>query len=450
MAAAAVLVALALGTKAARAQEPPEPRPVPDYDGRGEEPTTAGDVALWVPRILLSPLYLVSEFVVRRPLGWLVTTLEYEKVPEALLDFFQFGPNNEIAIVPTALIDLGFEPSVGIYARWNDFATGGNKLRLHFATWGVDWIKLTLADRYEWNGEDNRLQLRGEITRRPDGIYFGTGLDNNERNGSRYRYERLETVLSFDSEFWRASAFRSAARLRHMEFATDDTCCDYPSIDERIEDGSLRDRSGDPLGLPPGFEGYTIYAQGLRVILDTRQERPELGSGVRFGVDAEYAFDVEDPLARRWLRTAAAAGAFVDLTGQNRVLYLGAIAAMVSPIEGEVPFTEMPDLGDVGPLKGFIEGWVIGSSVAAATLQYEWPVWVWLDGVMHVSIGNAFGRHFEGFDVEDGRLSTGIGISTVDERDHAFTLMLGFGTEPLRDGADLDTVRFVFGGTRVF
>jgi hypothetical protein len=447
-----VLVALALGTSTARAEEPPEPepRPVPDYDGRGEPPTTAGDVALWVPRVLLSPLYLVSEFVVRRPLGWLIIAIEREKVPETLLNLFQFGPNNEIAIVPTALIDLGFEPSVGIYARWNDFATHGNKLRLHFATWGVDWIRVTLADRYEWNGEDNRLQLRGEVTRRPDGIYYGIGLDNDKDNESRYRYQRLETVLSFDSEFWRASQFRSAARLRHMEFDSDGACCDEPSIGERIEDGSLQDRSGEPLGLPPGFGGYTIYGQGMRAILDTRQERPELGSGVRVGIDAEYAFDIAHPLERRWLRTAAAAGVFVDLTGLNRVLYLGAIAAMVSPIEGEVPFTELPDLGDVGPLKGFIEGWLIGESVAAATLQYEWPVWVFLDGVAHVGIGNAFGRHFEGFDIEDARLSTGIGISTVDERDHAFTLLIGFGTEPLRDGADLDTVRLVFGATRVF
>ena len=49
-------------------------RAVPDYSGRGEEPTTAGDVALWIPRVILSPLYFVSEYIIRRPLGWLITT----------------------------------------------------------------------------------------------------------------------------------------------------------------------------------------------------------------------------------------------------------------------------------------------------------------------------------------------------------------------------------------
>ena len=446
---AVLLAELVLGPAPARAEEP-EPRPVPDYDGRGDDPTTAGDVALWVPRLLLSPLYLVSEFVIRRPIGWLVTTAEREQVPEALLSFFQFGPNNEIAIVPTALIDLGFEPSVGIYARWNDFVTGGNKLRLHFATWGPDWLRVTLADRYEWNDENNRVQLRGEFTRRPDGLYYGTGLDNDEDNVSRYQYELLEAVLSFDSEFWRASSFRVAARVRTMEFSSNDTCCDEDPVGERVDDGELRDRFGDPLGLPPGFAGYSLYAQGLRLIVDTRRERPHPGSGVRFGFDGEYAFDLEDPLSRRWVRYGAAAGAFIDLNGLDRVLHLGVLAVMITPIDGEVPFTELVDLGDVGPLKGFIQGWVIGESAAAAMLEYTWPVWVWLDAAIHVAIGNAFGRDFAGFDVEAGRVSTGFGLRSIDERDHGFVLQLAFGSEPLRDGGNLDTVRLVFGANRVF
>jgi hypothetical protein len=451
LAQALLLAALVLGTAQGHAQaQELEPRPVPDYDGRGQEPTTAGDVALWVPRIVLSPLYLVSEYVVRRPLGWLVTSLERERVPEALLEFFQFGPNNEIAIVPTALYDLGFKPSVGLYARWNDFLTQGHGLRLHFATWGPGWLRLTLAERYEWNDEDNRLQLSGEFTRRPDGLFYGIGLDNDEDNVSRYQYERLEAVLSFASEFWRASSFRSAARVRSMEFDDDGTCCDEPSIGQRVARGTLRDRFGDPLGLPPGFEGYRLYAQGLRLIVDSRRERPQPGSGLRLGVDGEYAFDIDDPLARRWVRYGAAAGAFLDLTGLDRVLHLQVMALMITAIAGEVPFSELIDLGDVGPLKGFIEGWVIGQSAAAATLEYAWPVWVWLDATMHVAIGNAFGPDFAGFDVSAGRLSTGIGLRSVDERDHGFVLLVGLGTEPVRDGAEIDTVRLVFGGSRVF
>jgi hypothetical protein len=445
------LIALLLRAAPAHADaEPPPPRPVPDYDGRGDEPTTAGEVLLWVPRVLLSPLYLVSEYVVRRPIGWLITTVEREKIAGALLSIFQFGPNDEIAIVPTALIDLGFEPSVGVYARWNDFLTDDNKLRLHFATWGPEWLRLTLADRVEWRDGKTRLQLRGEATRRPDGLFFGIGQDSLEDNESRYAYRMLEGVLSFDTEAYRASSFHAFARVRDMRFGAEDTCCDEPSLAERLRGGSLRTRSGDLASAPPGFGGYTIYAHGAQLILDSRQERPAAGSGVQLGLDAEYAFDIHDPVPRQWARVGAAPSVFIDLTERNRVLHLGVIALLAVPLEGDVPFTELPDLGGTGPLKGFVQGWVIGESAAAASLEYDWPIWVWLDGTIHAALGNAFGPDFEGFDVEAGRFSTGIGIRTVDERDHAFDLLLAFGTEPLRDGGGLDSVRFVFGGTRVF
>jgi hypothetical protein len=61
----------ALAAPPARAEE--KKRELPDYDGRGGAPRTPGQKALWVPRILLSPLYFVSEFVIRRPLGAAIT-----------------------------------------------------------------------------------------------------------------------------------------------------------------------------------------------------------------------------------------------------------------------------------------------------------------------------------------------------------------------------------------
>jgi len=91
-------------------------RAVPDYDGRGSEPTTAGDVALWVPRVLVAPVYFLTEYVIRRPLGWLISTAEMNQWPTAVRDFFVFGPEKKAGIVPTFFLDLGFRPSVGIFA----------------------------------------------------------------------------------------------------------------------------------------------------------------------------------------------------------------------------------------------------------------------------------------------------------------------------------------------
>jgi len=59
---------------------------------------------LWVPRILLSPLYLVSEFGVRRPLGWVVTTLEKEVIRSSEIE-------SKVGLGPTLGVDLGFRPN---------------------------------------------------------------------------------------------------------------------------------------------------------------------------------------------------------------------------------------------------------------------------------------------------------------------------------------------------
>ncbi len=128
VAALVFLGATALGSPSSRADEPK--RAVPDYDGRGPPPTTPGDVALWVPRVALFPLYVTSEFVIRRPLGALIVAAERSNVPRWLYDFFAFGPAHKSGFAPIAMIDFGFNPSVGVYVFWDDAFAKGNDLSL--------------------------------------------------------------------------------------------------------------------------------------------------------------------------------------------------------------------------------------------------------------------------------------------------------------------------------
>src|SRR5689334_3664886 len=89
-AAAAVLIVAMLSAAAGTAAADAPERPVPNYDGREDPPTTVGDVAIWVPRLVLSPLWVVSEYGVRRPLGFLVANVEEHHVPHLLYEFFTF------------------------------------------------------------------------------------------------------------------------------------------------------------------------------------------------------------------------------------------------------------------------------------------------------------------------------------------------------------------------
>jgi hypothetical protein len=88
--AALAFVAMLLPGAAAAADPGTSPkRQTPDYDGRPDPPPTAGEGALWIPRVLLFPPYVVSEYVIRRPLGALVTAAERNNwvgtVPDGLL-----------------------------------------------------------------------------------------------------------------------------------------------------------------------------------------------------------------------------------------------------------------------------------------------------------------------------------------------------------------------------
>ncbi|MET0411419.1 MAG: hypothetical protein ABW217_08975, partial [Polyangiaceae bacterium] len=64
-----------------------EDRKPPDYAGRDEPPPTPGEVLIWVPRVILFPPYLVTEYLIRTPLGWVIAGAERAGVPALLYDF---------------------------------------------------------------------------------------------------------------------------------------------------------------------------------------------------------------------------------------------------------------------------------------------------------------------------------------------------------------------------
>ena len=107
-----------------------------DY-GKRAEPASPGHALLWVPRVVLFPVYLVSEYVIRQPLKAFTVWVERHDVVETVKNIFTFGPTNNIGIVPTGLLDFRLRPSVGIYFFWDDFLAKDNALRIHVATGGV-------------------------------------------------------------------------------------------------------------------------------------------------------------------------------------------------------------------------------------------------------------------------------------------------------------------------
>ena len=417
-------------------------REVPDYDGRGDDPTTAGDVAIWVPRVLLAPLYVVSEFVIRRPLGFLISTAEKNDWPEAIINFFTFGPEKKAGIFPTAFLDLGFRPSLGIYAFWDDLLGKGNHLRLHFSTFGPDWVQAAVADKIPI-GKNASLDIRLEGIHRPDQVFHGLGPGSRQANRARYGLDYLQARPVFEATWWRSSRITVEGGVRYVDFR-DDACCGDPSIPTRVREGTFA-------ALPPGFEdGYTAVYERGELTIDTRELRPANQTGLRLELYAEQGANVRRA-SDQWVKYGGTVGGFVDIKN-NRTVSLAVTTMFVDPIGdgATIPFTEQVVLGGSGPMRGYLYGRLIDRSAAVATLKYRWPIWVFLDGSIQAAVGNVFGPQLDDFKPNLLRLSSAIGVESIGTADHTFEILVGLGTETFASGANVNSARLLFGTNRGF
>jgi hypothetical protein len=414
-------------------------RKLPDYDGRGPRPVTTGDVLLWVPRLLLAPPYLVAEYVVRKPLGAAIAGAERAGLPAALYDFFTFGPDHTAGFAPTAFIDFGFRPSVGLLVFWNDAIARGNDIRLQVGFFGVDWLSASVTDRIYYSCDPGDVvQLEVSALRRPDYAFFGTGPDSRQGDLTRYGSDRLEARASIDKRWWRLSAVRGAVTARRVEFHRGSLGSDAV-LDDRIAAG---------LPAPPGYrDPYTLVKSDLSLSLDSRMPRPASGSGGRLEIHGAHSADVDGQ--RGWVSYGGTAGGFLDVSGRSRVLSLSGTVHFVDRLDkNEIPFTELVSLGGFGPMRGFFPGRLVGRSAIVGELAYRWPIWIWLDGSMRFEVGNVFDGHLDGFELRRLRLSAAIGVESSGFSDNPLEVVLGFGSETFVSGAKIDSFRLFVGTHR--
>jgi hypothetical protein len=369
--------------------------------------------------------------------------MERERWNVLVLDFFTWN-DRTAGLVPTALWDFGFLPSVGLYFFWNDFGAPGNSFRAQIGFGGVDWLHATVSDRIQVTDETD-MSFAVEGWRRPDRIHQGIGYDSLQTRRSRFQLNQVEGRYDLRFRPWRASEIRFRTGVTWNDFSGDGYALigGGPPLDEAV--------AGGWYPTPPGFDGYTAVWQRLDVAIDSREDRPLPGHGVRVEGFVGHGFDATSAIERRWLRYGGSVGGFVDV-GSNRVLGLWGTARFVDPLGGqEVPFTELAQLGGEPLLfSGFLGGQLIGRSAAALTLEYRYPVWVFLDGSLHASLGNVFDAQLAGFDVNRLRASFGFGLRSIGDRDQSFNLLVAFGTAPFDQGGSVDSVRIVIGSQQGF
>jgi len=453
-----VVVLLALVPRAARADGPAPPppqapespkRPVPDYDGRGPPPAKPGDAVLWVPRVVLSPAYLTTEYVLRRPLGVAVTAAEHADLPRKVYDFFTFGPDHKAGVAPIGLVEFNFNPSVGVYAFWDDAGFKGDDLRLHAEAWPTDWVATSLTQRIVLDA-DRSLQIRLSGIRRPDRVFYGLGPRSLQSSQSRYGDERLDAGATYDWRFWRSSHILTTVGVRDVttfdgHYGTD------PSLSQEAATGAF--------AVPYGFDQeYTVQYNRIVAAVDTRAPASRRLSGVRLELAGEQGNELRQSPAAGWMRYGATAAGYVDLNGHARVLGLSVTTTFVDPLGSRpIPFSELVYLGGDHPMPAYYAERMVDRSAAVATASYDWPIGPWLDGRLELAAGNVFGTHLESFDPGLLRLSGALGVSLAGLKDPVsgvsdapVEFLVGVGSETFSQGGKIDSLRVMLGVPHTF
>lgn len=449
-------------------------RPLPDYDGRPDPGPTPGQKALWVPRVLLAPAYVVNEFVLRRPLEFIAIRAEQSHFGPKVANALTFGTGGRVGVIPTAFFDFGLRPSIGLSFWSNDLPTDNDRLRVHLATGGKDWWLASVTQRFSLTNRgsgnaafrDTHLALRFRFHQRPDhlvngprpsgaALYHAYGrTDLSGGGGVEVRLGQLDGVrVDVDG-------------ARHRYFDGDGS---VRRADREVTEGIFA--AGSAISAAP-LNDYRIVRTNVELQLDTRSEdATEAGDGARLVVGGglshgTYIESTHPGFASRtslvrpdlddegfdFARTYARGGLFWDVNDLRRVLSLSTEVEMASALgDSVIPLDELPRLGGGEGLRSHYVGTFRGETTTVTTLQWSYPVWMQVDGFMYAAVGQAFGENFSGFDVGSFASGYGFGLRSSGDRDSAFEMHLALGTTPFdADSFGIDSVRFAVGASRGF
>jgi hypothetical protein len=419
-------------------------RPVPNYDGRHERPLSAGEVLVWIPRVLLFPIHATLEYGIRWPAVKLITFAEEDYLVARVRRAFTWRGGRS-GLLPTAFYEFGLKPSVGFYffseELWNDnhgfTAQAGYLYPSWFAGELVDTVEV-LRDA------TGTIRTRVAFSFRPDRPFNGLGPDPSE-DSFYYRERRTDVGLTFISRIGRFDRISIGARYRNLAMSEGQE----PSVDAPESPFVV-----GPGGVLPTFGGaYDLVGLDVEVELDSRGPRGVTwpGSGLRLELIGGYAFDPLDPNLQ-YLRYGGEAAAFWDITGLNHVLAARLYVRLLESLDDRaLPVTERIMLGGVDHLRGFSRGRIRGDSALVASLDYRYPIWFSLDATLFVSTGNAFLGRFENVHVKRMVLCWGLGFRSIGTRRISFDLLVAFGTNQYQhwdEGFAVDNVRFVIGLNR--
>lgn len=422
-------------------------RKVPNYDGRGSARLTAGEVLVWVPRILFLPVYATLEYLIRWPIVQLITVIEKYHIIEYARGVFSLG-SKSVVFFPTIFVDFSRFASAGFYFKAGDLGTKGHKLVIQAGAWSGHWYHAVVKDSFNIFAKDGgKVTLRTEFIWRPDYSFHGLGPDTRQQDESFFRQRLTEVELSLHARLKDLNRVYVGLVYRNVKLEKGQG----RSIDDVDPDSPLPWDINNPDDVPGFGQTYNLLTAKLQLDLDSR--RPERiasrGSGVRMEVFGSASVDPgnTDLQFAQWGYELAG---FWDVTGNNHVLaFRMYLAAQEQTGSAPLPISERLFLGGgTERLRGFLEGRFRGDSALLFTVQYRYPIWSMLDANLFLSMGNVYSGRFDDFAFRRMAMSWGIALRTNTSRDVSFDVLVAFGTnqaEHWRGDFKVDFIRVTAG-----
>lgn len=419
---------------------PGEKRPVPDYDGREDPGTNALEVLAWVPRALLFPVHLVLEYGLRWPIVGGITFAEQHYLFKRLERLFSFRDGKTL-VYPTFFSDFGLNPSVGLATTNEDLFISGNRLAASVAIWDDSWLRVAgVNDTTFLQDNTGTFTIFGEFLTRPDMPFYGVGPKTRTDDEAFYRERRMELGARIAGNLGGLSQVAFGSTFRDLRY---DERGQVPYLGDEFEARAI-----------PGFDRgrYQLFENRVVVTLDSRHVDTEFADGTGLRTELFGSFEI-DPTnnSRNFLRWGAEAAAFWDL-GQRHILAVALYSEMVEQTGTDrVPFTELPALGGLETMRGYLPRRFVGDSTFSAAASYRYPIWSLLDAELFVGVGNAFDGHYEDFHPDHLYLNGGLSLRTSLAQDTGLTILWAGGTNRLdSERVRVDSVRFTVGVVQGF
>jgi len=391
------------------ASPPPE-----RLDGRPAPAAPGASAPSTVARLALLPVRGVS-WLIFKPIEATTAVVErhkwYPRAYEALT-----SDDRLVGLRPSLRYDTGLALIVGL--RFFDRRTlGPGSLYAVTARGGLGTAHAALD--VEPPGASG-LGLRLAYDHRNNAVFGGIAgesrrdLEAQGRAVARYSDDSLAAALTWRRRLLGPLGVELAASADRHDYGNGVARRDdEPIFDVYCSDPTVRPCTVDPM-LVPGFEeGIRVVRGQIGIGLDTRRH-PRFSSGVHGGARWTYVHGVTGDPSEHGSVAGEVAGivAIGDhaLTGRVHGGVVDEIGA------APVPFDELMSASGANGVRGLPIGRLRGHSALVGTAEYRWLLAPWLDGLLSVDRGGAFGPWFAGFGFYQMFTSIAIGVITVDPR----------------------------------